>query len=455
MKTTTRRQFIKRTGIFALGSLTSGFPWIRTNARTSEVDVVVVGAGMAGLIATETLLAMGRSVILLEASNRIGGRVNLDKQTFNVPYDRGAHWLHQGSINPLLGYAKNNGFSVYKSPSKEILYIDKRGATVDEYREYNKAYRSTYRAIGAAGRMGKDVSPASVVPDVGKWNELVHLNIGPNEMAKDFDRFSCLDWWNSEGGEDWYCREGFGAIVEHRTASVPVKLNTSVTGIRWGKSGVVVETDKGDIMAKKTIVTVSNGVLASDGINFNPPLPVSKKEAFHDISMGVYNHIALQFRENFFGIGEDGYVIYPPESGKGDQREFVSPRGVSMLVNISGSNLSLCDVGGEFARELENEGVAGGIDFALGELRKIFGSRVDKHFIKGDMTMWASDPLFQGSYASAEPGKFAMRKHLGTDVAERLYFAGEACSKLEWSTVNGAYKTGEHAALQVHRSLPT
>ena len=101
-------------------------------------------------------------------------------------------------------------------------------------------------------------------------------------------------------------------------------------------------------------------------------------------------------------------------------------------IRIKAEMIDHSRVGGEFARELEKEGVDGGIDFALGELRKIFGSKIDQHFIKGDATRWGSDPLY-----FREP------------IGDRIYFSGEACSKLHWSTVHGAYETGVRAAKSV------
>lgn len=428
--------------------LISSFPWIQAQADNFDVDVVVIGAGIAGLIATEELLKNGHSVKLLEASTRVGGRVHLDHKIFGVPYDRGAHWMHMGEINPLLRYAKKYDFPVYPAPEEEVMYIGDREASAEEYSAYAKAYEATLTAIGKAGSQNKDVSPASVVPDVGEWQDLVHLNIGPYEMAKDFSDFSCVDWWSGESGTDWYCKDGYGAVVLHRVKDIPVELNTQVSHVKWGDSGVTVKTTRGDIKAKKCIITVSTGVLANDDITFDPALPMLKQEAFHSISMGTYNHLTLQFKQNFFGTGSDGYLIYKPDS-KGAP----SLRAMSVLTNISGTNISYCDVGGEFARELEGEGRAGGIDFALSELRKIFGSQVDKHFIKGDATLWGKNSLFHGSYASAEPGAFQMRRRLRSTVADRIYFAGEACSESEWATVNGAYKTGISVAKRIHRSL--
>ena len=122
-------------------------------------------------------------------------------------------------------------------------------------------------------------------------------------------------------------------------------------------------------------------------------------------------------------------------------------------IRIKAEMIDHSRVGGEFARELEKEGVDGGIDFALGELRKIFGSKIDQHFIKGDATRWGSDPLYYRSYASAEPGAHRYRKHLRKPIGDRIYFSGEACSKLHWSTLHGSYETGVRAAKSVELIL--
>jgi monoamine oxidase len=448
LKLATQRKPAKSAKVDSSRSRFDGAPNFHSASDISDVDVVIAGAGVSGLIAAETLLKRGRSVLLLEASGRIGGRVETNSSTFGIPYDRGAHWVECGQNNPLFSYAQKNGFSMHEESIEEILYVGDRVATAEEFEAYIDAYYAAHKAIGLAGAADNDVSPAAVVPDLGEWADLVRLNVGPYEMAKDFTRFSCVDWWNAEDNTNWYCKEGYGSIVMHRMSAVPVQLNTAVAKIDWGGNGVVVSTAVGNIKAKKCIVTVSPGVLASGGLSFEPALPPAKQESFHKICMGVLNHITLQFGENFFGIGDDGYLAY-----KIDSHGSSSPRGMLLMVNLSGSNLSYGDVGGEFARELEKEGVDGGIDFALGELRKIFGSKIDQHFIKGDVTCWASDPLFQGSFASAEPGAYRHRKILRESIGERIYFAGEACSEKYWSSVHGAYETGVRAAKDVERNL--
>ena len=413
-------------------------------AFPTNPDIVVIGAGAAGIAAGKTILKSGRTVAIIEAADRIGGRAHTDASIFGIPYDIGAHWLYYGETSPHLEYGRKNGFAMYHCPEDAILYIGNRKATNEEQAAFDAAEKRAFAAISKAGQQEKDVSPASIMPDMGEWHDTVHLVIGPYEIAKDFDHFSCADFFNIFRGTKYYCKEGYGALLAHSAKDVPVHLSAKVEKIKWGRQGVSIETTQGDLSAKACIVTVSTGVLANEEIRFDPPLPLAKQESFHGISMAIYNHIALQFRQNFFGIGGDGYLIYKINS-KGAK----SPKGMMALVNVSGSNLSYADVGGEFARALEKEGRAASIDFALSELRKIFGSEVDRQFIKADATAWGLNPLFHGSYASAEPGKFGMRNVLRESVGERIHFAGEACSETNWATVAGAHNSGVTAAKSV------
>ena len=441
-RTLSRRRFIRD------GAALAAPLFLPRASAAAEVDVVVVGAGAAGLAATRDLVARGLSVATLEASARVGGRAHTDRAAFGVPYDIGAHWLHRASANPFVTYGRENGFEVYPAPDTQTLYVDDRKATREEISAYLSAYRGAIAAISEAGRRGRDVSPASVVPDAGRWHDLVHFVIGPWEMAKDFDAFSCVDWWNSEDGRDWFCREGYGALVAHHARGLEVHLSARVTGIDWSGSGVRVETDSGRIRAKACIVTVSTGVLANEEIRFVPALPAEKVESFHAIGMGVYDHIALFFDENVFGTDPDEYLLYNARTHGAH-----SPALMGLLTNVSGTGLTLADVGGDFAMELERAGHEAAIDFARSELRRIFGSAVDRHLVKAHFTRWGHNALTRGSYASARPGAYRMRSVLRRAVGERVWFAGEACSVDEWATVAGAHGSGRHVAGQVADAL--
>ncbi len=410
-------------------------------------DALIIGAGAAGLGVARTLADLGISFLLIEAQSRIGGRAYTDTHTFGVPYDMGCHWLNYGRINPWIEYGKTNGFTVYPTPLEPYgLFVDKRKATPEELDEYDLAYQRIDDEIGRIATKSKnpDISPAEVIKLETRWEKLSAYMMGPLDMAKEFDDFSCKDYWESPGADPYYCKEGYGALVAHYGRKLPVQLATPAQHINWQGPGVKTETTEGTIRSKAVIITVSTGVLAADKIKFTPSLPVKKQESFQYISMGTYNNVALQFSKDFFGLGPDRYVDYVNESG--------SEAG-GMLTNIGGTNLTYVYSGGDFGRELELAGVKAGVDWGLNQVVKIYGSDVKKYFVKGNFTRWGKHPWTLGSYASAKPGYFHMRKELRKTIAKKIFFAGEATHPLQWATCGGGLLSGIAAANAVAGAL--
>ncbi|MEM9629835.1 MAG: NAD(P)/FAD-dependent oxidoreductase [Pseudomonadota bacterium] len=439
---------ISRRGLLLGGAASLAAPLYVRRSYASDVDVVVIGAGAAGIAASRDLQRRGLTVATIEADGRIGGRVHTDYEIFGAPYDVGAHWLHFGEENPFLEYGQNNGFDMYQAPDEEVFYVGNRLISEGESRELNEARNLALEAISKAGRQGKDVAPADVVPDLGDWALTVNLYEGAYEIAKDFDHFSCADWYTAEDGTDWYCRQGFGALFAHSARDVPVTLNTAASKIRWGDQGVEVVTDNGTIRARAVVITVSTGVLASGDIEFDPPLPVKKQEAINALTMGHYIHVALQLNENFFGIGEDGFFAF-----KSTEALNGAPMGFGALVDAAGHGITYCDLGGEFARQLSEEGSGGMYDYVLTELKKTFGANVEAAILNSSTFDWTANPLTYGSYASAEPGGAWSRAELRKPEAARIWFAGEALSENDWATVAGAHKSGLAAAEEIYDTL--
>lgn len=434
--------------MLGIGAGVLASPYISGTAVAADTDVVVIGAGAAGISTARQLRNKGLEVTVVEAAGRIGGRVHTDNDVFGVPYDMGAHWLHYREANPFVDYGEDNGFALYAAPDDDVLQVGNRIATDSEREAFDDAVETAYRAISRAGSRGRDVAPSSVVPELGEWHPSAHLATGPYEMAKDFDHFSCADWYSAEGGTDYFCREGFGTLFAHSARDVPVTLNTTVQRIKWGGNGVQIETEQGTLSAKAVVVTVSTGVLAAGGVVFDPPLPEKTEAAFHDVTMGHYTHVALQLSENFFGIGEDGYFYY-----KIDKETNGSPEGFAALVDASGTGISYCDLGGDFARQMADAGDAATLDFVLAELRRMFGSNVDKALVGSHVADWTNNPLTLGAYASAEPGGAGARSILRQEIADRIWFAGEAMSTDDWATVAGAHKSGLQVAASVSNAL--
>ncbi len=401
-------------------------------------DVVVVGAGAAGISAAHTLMSLGLRIAVVEAAERIGGRCWTDLEVFGVPYDVGAHWLHFGANNFFLPYGQQHGFDLYSDPEKYQLY-QKNHRQPNAKSTIDRGNDRYWSAIQDAINKNRDVSVAEATEHLDR-KELSEFIFGPWIMGKEVREFSIFEYSSTVEEENWFCRQGFGALVAHYGATLPVALNTQVTAINWSGHSVKVETNQGDIHTKAVILTVSTGVLTNDSIRFTPTLPVEKQEAFNAVSMGCYEHVVLQFAEEAFSLESDSYVISMPD---GEQA------GFGALVNLCETGLVFCDIGGQVARTLTPLGQEVCVDYAMSEMCQIFGNDIRRHIIKGTSSNWLTNPYTFGSYASAKPGMFHMRKELREPVGDRIFFAGEACHPLMWATVAGAHASGHEMATKI------
>ena len=119
----------------------------RSGLPSGEVDCIIVGAGAAGIAAARRFREANRSFILVEASNRIGGRCVVEQQSFGVPFDRGAHFIHNPDINPLTKLAARTGLEIYQAPSAQRIRIGRRNARDGELEDYLAAAVRANRAI--------------------------------------------------------------------------------------------------------------------------------------------------------------------------------------------------------------------------------------------------------------------------------------------------------------------
>ncbi|QGX97024.1 FAD-dependent oxidoreductase [Roseovarius faecimaris] len=429
-----RRTFFR--GLAALTLLSSA-----ARALPSAPDVVVVGAGIAGLQAAHTLQAAGHSVALVEAAGRIGGRAYTESDTFGVPFDHGCSWINAGHVNPFTAIARRDGFTLLDHSSANSSYfVDDAAADAEQRRAYDAAWGAVEQALTAAGQAGLDVPASTVMPQGNPDIGVAQSWTGPMDWGVDFDDLSTQDWWTSEGGDpSFLVKEGLGAVVAHHFRDIPVALNTPVTAIDWSGQGVSVTTPQGTINARACIVTVSTGVLNAGGIRFTPELPAETGQAIADLPMGLLAKITLLFDGTRLGFAPNAWLDYRVP------REMATP-ACFFLTWPFGFNYMVGFVGGRFGWELSAAGEAAAIDFALGELERMVGSDARKHFVKGHLTPWASNPHTLGAYAAARPGRYGAREVLARPLAEKLWFAGEATGMPYVALCNGAYQAGEAAA---------
>ncbi|MEZ5831739.1 MAG: FAD-dependent oxidoreductase [Dongiaceae bacterium] len=402
------------------------------------LDIVIIGAGAAGLAAARRLMERGASFRLLEAKAHIGGRVVTDGVTLGAPVDLGGHWLHSPALNPLTPLVDRYLFHVKHGAEDFRVAHDGAILAGTEHDACFEYVEHCFAKITGIGNSDHDCAVSELFPVHGKWHDFFEANFVAKQGVTSAQA-SAIDFahyvWD---GDDWPVLDGFGTLIARHAKDIPVELQTPATRIAWGgKNGVSVETQRGAIEARAAIITVSTGVLANDVIRFNPSLPDWKRQAIADLPLGNCNKVALGFTHNPFGDLDT--VMLMPDLGPDQSVEFVVREG--------GHNIVTTMLNGPFAKELAAEGARATADYALAQLAAIFGNDVKAcvtdRIIFAD---WDHDPWIAGCYAAAKPGRHSARAELGRPIENRLFFAGEAIHECYMGDVHGAHLSGEAAA---------
>ena len=438
--TITRRDLLAASAAAVLPSL-GGRAWAAPLPR--EADIVVIGAGAAGIAAARRVQAANRKVLVVEADTRLGGRCWTDSATFDVPFDRGARWLHNPEINPMVRLARAAGLDISAAPLGQKIRVGLRNARPGEIEYFLAALVRTNRAIDEASRRG-DIACASVLPkDLGDWAGAAEFVLGANGAGKDLVDVSVVDKARAQDRNAAIgCRQGVGALVAKLGEQAPISLSTPVSHIIWNNREVAVETPSGKIAARAVVVTVSTNVLAAGNIKFTPELPKRQLDAASKLSLGSYDRIALELPGNPLGLARDEVVI----------EQSNSTRTALLSANVAGSSLCVIDVAGSFGRDLTGQGDKAMVAFAQEWLKKLFGGDIAATAKKSSVTRWNASPFTLGAMSVAAPGGQGSRKIL-TEPLGNLFFAGEATHETLWGTVDGAWESGERAAEAALRKI--
>lgn len=437
--TMTRRQALA--GIAAVAGA-SAFARVARADPPADPDVVVIGAGAAGIAASQRLTALGLSHVVIEAAGRIGGRACTDTATFGVPFDLGCAWIHAADRNPFFKLAKAAGYQLRRDDSGlDRIYYGRDQTDQDGLDAESAAEDAIDEGLTKLAEDGRDVPATEAVP---RWTlpfEAAATYLGPMDMGVDFADLSTFDYAETADLDPNYLvREGFGTLVVKTGAGIPAKLSTPARVVRYGAGkGVRIETDSGTIAALAVIVTVSTGVLAGGLLRFDPKLPDWKEAAIGEVPMGLLAKIPLLIPGDKLGVApfENILVEYP---GLQDIYFLAWPFATDLMVGF---------VGGEFGWELSAAGEGAAVAFAKERLAQTFGASAPKRVTKALLTGWAGDPLTRGAYSAALPGHFAARAELARPLADRVFFAGEAVAGPFVQTCNGAYLSGIKVAEDV------
>jgi monoamine oxidase len=409
-----------------------------------DLDLIIIGAGAAGIGASRAAAKAGLTHQVIEASHRIGGRAYTEDLAPGVPFDLGCHWLHTSDINPLVPEADRLGFPIDRDFAFTAhLWMNGRHATPAETDAYGAYFDWAESGAGASVNAHGDPDVLSLL-DTGSPYFRPYAHVFSVINAADPDQVSARDVtdWTPNGG-DWPVRDGLGRLVARLGADIPVSLNTVACEIDWSHPGqVTVTTDRGTVTARAVLVTVSIGILQSGSLRFRPALPATMQQAIEGFSPGAANRIALLFDRDVFRDAPSNMTIVDGDA-----------EPLAIHIPTFGFHYVVGQTGGRFASHLTRAGQKAATDYVMDRVAAVFGSGIRKHFVRSIVSAWDTDPWVLGAYASVKPGHFGARQALSQPVDDRLFFAGEAVAMPMVATCGGAFWSGTQAIGRIAAAL--
>ena len=403
----------------------------------SDIDVAVIGAGAAGIAAARRLAGSGLTVRVLEARARVGGRawtlsgpagVGLD-----VGLDLGCGWLHSALDNEWTTLADELGFAIDTSQPAWSKPALEYGFPAPLQNEFHAALDDLFERLDRAGGTGDDRPAADFMPEDWRWRDLldaVSTWINGVELAQ----LSVRDFFHYvDTGVNWRVREGYGALIAAAAGGFDIVRDSPVTAIDHSGKTLEIESCRGTLCARAAILTLPTDVLAKEAVRFSPALP-DKIAAAAALPLGLADKVFLRI------AGADDLPV--------ERRLYGATEGeiASFHLRPFGSDLIEVYLGGDLARQLEGDDGRAMFAFATDQLAERMGNDMRKRISFVAASAWARDPFSRGSYSYARVGMSDRRAALAAPVEDRLFFAGEATSREDFSTAHGAYRSGVRAA---------
>lgn len=403
----------------------------------SSVDVAIIGAGAAGLGAAHALKDSGRSFIMLEARDRVGGRGHTIMAAPDVVFDVGCGWLHSADQNSFVKIAEALNFEINRDlpPWRERAYGN--AFPREERDDFIRSLDEFFGRVHDAAKRGIDAAASTCLEPDNRWNPMIDA-ISTYINGAEVDRVSILDFDAYEDTNlNWRVRRGYGALMAAYGASLPLAFNCVVTLIDHSAKRLRIETSLGTLAADRVIVTVPTNLIADEAIRFRPALP-DKVDAASKLPLGLADKVVLAL-EDADSLPKEGNLraaTMRTEMGTYHLRPFGQPCVEGFF-------------GGRFARALEDQGDGAIAAFSIDEIASFLGNDFRRKLKPLKESRWAHDPFARGSYSHALPGHSGKRAVLAAPVDGRLFFAGEATSPHFFSTAHGARDSGERVAKEV------
>lgn len=416
------------------------------------LDVLILGAGASGLAAGRQLHDAGQRILLLEARNRIGGRVFTDRSFAPVPVELGAEFIH-GHQAATWDYVRAAGL-----PTVAIGRLRRRRFLLSFGGPALPFYRVLFRpdlwpAFDPDAELKRFVGPDQTVaaylrsrgfsPRTQEWLgfRLTHPNLGDPDTSGMGGLAHELRVHHA-GVDDFRILAGYDQVMEHLARGLPLRLNTPVLALRWSGDGVTALTQDGSsFTARRAVITLPLAILQQGGVQFDPSLPPAKQQAIAGIPVGLVVKLIYRFHTRFWPSTMTFLL------NTGATPAWWSPA----LGHADAPPLLTAFVGGRRAKVMHELSADAALDLGLRELQRFFPTvPVRRLLVYARRVAWGHDPWARGGYSFPGLNAVALRQALASPLCNTLFWAGEATAHdTNPATVHGAIESGWRAAQEV------
>ena len=404
--------------------------------------VLIIGAGISGLAAAKKLKDKGFTVIVLEAQEKIGGRLRTDR-SLGIAFDEGASWIHGPNGNPITKLASQAGANTYLTDDENLAVFDNNGTAYSDtfldsqYTQFENVLNAVRRAgtqIDSFQTIFNSLYPTQANNRLWKYMLSAYLEF---DTGGDISKLSSKYFYDDEAfsGKDVIVINGYDKVAHLLGQGLDIRLNSRVTEINYTATKSLVKVNENSIEADYVIVSVPLGVLKNNSISFQPSLAASKLSAIQNIQMGNVNKFLFIWDTSFWDPNIQ-YIGYTPET-KGKFNYLMNMK--KFLPTINGL---MTFAFGDYATITENMSDAQIISEVMAQLKTIYGNSIPNptNMLR---TKWGQNINTFGAYSFATNGTTSADfETMATEINNKLFFAGEHTERDYRGTVHGAYLSG-------------
>jgi monoamine oxidase len=426
-------------------------------------DVIVVGAGMAGLSVASELRALGLDVLVLEARDKIGGRVDTNYEFTSHPIERGAEFVHGENVvtwelirrfglHSLAALEDDNNFFIdvagqslpitqaAKLPGGDSLkFMSTRPGVYDLARAWVRSRKPDTDLSSMLKANGVVLDP--------EFYPIVSYSFEGLDAAglQQLGVYGLVETsYAGDGDADFRIAEGYSSLSDHLARQLRIRLAEPVDRVTWNSAGARVATASGATLeARKIVITVPLAQLQQNAIRFEPPLTPDKQNAINRLGAGHIVKIVLQFEDPFWPAHMECFAT-DKRTGFWWRPGWNRSNEAPVLTAYAGATL---------ADRLVKFGNDAAVQIALEDLSQLFGNQAKTNYTSGMVLNWQREPYIEMAYSFCPVGTAGLRRVLSYPIDGVLFFAGEATSVERNATVHGAVESGRRAAKEVSAAV--